>query len=127
MERRVTSHTEEEELNQRKQLLDLARKGNKDAIARLLELYQVQVYSGDNLPGTKPPKKPTKNVKTEKGKTPTPAKSNRSKKWSEPVASSSKEEKSSAKGKKDKKGNQAGKKAAPQTKSRAKSKARSTK
>jgi len=49
MERRVTSHTEEEEMNQRRYLLDLARKGDETAIGRLLELYQVKVYSGDKL------------------------------------------------------------------------------
>ena len=49
MERRVTSHTEEEEMNQRRSLLELARKGDETAIGRLLELYQVRVYSGDKL------------------------------------------------------------------------------
>jgi hypothetical protein len=49
MERRVASHTEEEEMNQRRRLLSLARKGDPKAISRLFELYQVRVYSGDTL------------------------------------------------------------------------------
>ena len=49
MERRAASHTEEEELNQRRRLLNLARKGDPKAINRLFELYQVRVYSGDLL------------------------------------------------------------------------------
>lgn len=49
MERRAASHTEEEEMNQRRRLLNLARKGDPKAINRLFELYQVRVYSGDNL------------------------------------------------------------------------------
>lgn len=49
MERRAASHTEEEEMNQRRRLLNLARKGDAKAISRLFELYQVRVYSGDNL------------------------------------------------------------------------------
>ena len=49
MERRPASHTEEEEMNQRRRLLNLARKGDLKAINRLFELYQVRVYSGDNL------------------------------------------------------------------------------
>lgn len=49
MERRVTSHTEEEEMNQRRRLLVLARKGDEKAITRLLDLYQVRVYSGEHL------------------------------------------------------------------------------
>ena len=32
MERRVTSHTEEEEMNQRRRLLTLARKGDQKSI-----------------------------------------------------------------------------------------------
>lgn len=44
MERRTASHTEEEEMNQRRKLLNLARKGDRKAIDRLLELYQVRVY-----------------------------------------------------------------------------------
>lgn len=47
MERRAASHTEEEELNQRKRLLNLARKGDPKAINRLFELYQVRVYTGE--------------------------------------------------------------------------------
>ena len=49
MERRAASHTEEEEMNQRRRLLNLARKGDPKAINRLFELYQVRVYSGDTL------------------------------------------------------------------------------
>ena len=53
MERRVTSHTEEEEMNQRRHLLTLARKGDSKAIHQLKELYQVRVYSGDKLKSLK--------------------------------------------------------------------------
>jgi hypothetical protein len=49
MERRPASHTEEEEMNQRRKLLSLARKGDSKAISRLFELYQVRVYSGNTL------------------------------------------------------------------------------
>ncbi len=49
MERRAASHTEEEEMNQRRRLLNLARKGDPKAIDRLFELYQVRVYSGEVL------------------------------------------------------------------------------
>ncbi len=49
MERRAASHTEEEEMNQRRRLLNQARKGEPKAIKRLFELYQVRVYSGANL------------------------------------------------------------------------------
>jgi len=49
MERRAASHTEEEELNQRRRLLSQARKGDPKAINRLFELYQVRVYSGELL------------------------------------------------------------------------------
>jgi hypothetical protein len=49
MERRPASHTEEEEMNQRRKLLSLARKGDPKAIGRLFELYQVRVYSGNTL------------------------------------------------------------------------------
>jgi hypothetical protein len=57
MERRTASHTEEEEMNQRRRLLNLARKGDRKAIDRLLELYQVRVYPVDSLnktPGRAP-------------------------------------------------------------------------
>jgi hypothetical protein len=47
MERRAASHTEEEELNQRRRLLNSARKGDPKAISRLFELYQVRVYTGE--------------------------------------------------------------------------------
>lgn len=47
MERRAASHTEEEEMNQRRRLLNAAKKGDQKAIARLFELYQVRVYSSD--------------------------------------------------------------------------------
>ena len=53
MERRVTSHTEEEEMNQRRDLLSLARKGDQKAVSKLMELYQVKVYSGDSLKSMK--------------------------------------------------------------------------
>ncbi|MET0515198.1 MAG: hypothetical protein ABW047_07725 [Nitrospiraceae bacterium] len=49
MERRAASHTEEEEMNQRRRLLSLARKGDVKAISKLFELYQVRVLSGDVL------------------------------------------------------------------------------
>ena len=49
MEKRAPSHTEEEEMNQRRRLLHLARKGDQKAIGKLFELYQVRVFSGDNL------------------------------------------------------------------------------
>ncbi|MDE3036211.1 MAG: hypothetical protein KGL03_12860 [Nitrospirota bacterium] len=49
MERRAASHTEEEELNQRRRLLNSARKGDPKAISKLFELYQVRVYSGELL------------------------------------------------------------------------------
>ena len=49
MERRAASHTEEEEMNQRRRLLGLARKGDPKAISKLFELYQVRVLNGDML------------------------------------------------------------------------------
>ena len=49
MERRVTSHTEEEEMNQRRRLLGLARKGDEKAINKLFELYQVKLYTGESF------------------------------------------------------------------------------
>lgn len=49
MERRTASHTEEEEMNQRRRLLNAARKGDSKAINKLFELYQVRVFSGDQL------------------------------------------------------------------------------
>ena len=55
MERRVTSHTEEEEMNQRRRLLTLARKGDQKAVEMLFELYQVRVFSGDALKKKKLP------------------------------------------------------------------------
>ena len=55
MERRVTSHTEEEEMNQRRRLLTLARKGDQKAVEQLFELYQVRVFSGDSLKRKKLP------------------------------------------------------------------------
>src|SRR5215467_3004501 len=45
MERRAASHTEEEEMNQRRRLLNAAKKGDQKAVARLFELYQVRVYN----------------------------------------------------------------------------------
>ena len=47
MERRAASHTEEEEMNHRRRLLNAAKKGDQKAIGKLLELYQVRIYSGD--------------------------------------------------------------------------------
>ena len=58
MERRVTSHTEEEEMNQRRRLLTLARKGDEKSIELLFELYQVKVFSGDALKKKKLPSFP---------------------------------------------------------------------
>ena len=49
MERRAAFSVLEEEMNQRRRLLNLARKGDPKAINRLFELYQVRVYSGDSL------------------------------------------------------------------------------
>jgi len=49
MERRAASHTEEEEMNQRRKLLNAARRGDAKAISRLFELYQVRVLSGEQL------------------------------------------------------------------------------
>ena len=54
MERRVTSHTEEEEMNQRRKLLTSARKGDEKAISKLFELYQVKIYTGELLKKVKP-------------------------------------------------------------------------
>lgn len=45
----MTSHTEEEEMNQRRHLLAQARKGVQKAINQLMDLYQVRVYSGDSV------------------------------------------------------------------------------
>ena len=47
MERRAASHTEEEEMNHRRRLLNAAKKGDQKAIGKLLELYEVRIYSGD--------------------------------------------------------------------------------
>ncbi len=47
MERRAASHTEEEEMNHRRKLLNAAKKGDQKAIGKLLELYQVRIHSGD--------------------------------------------------------------------------------
>jgi hypothetical protein len=49
MERRAASHTEEEEMNQRRKLLGAARRGDTKAISKLFELYQVRVLSGEQL------------------------------------------------------------------------------
>lgn len=49
MERRVASHTEEEEMNQRRKLLNAARRGDTKAINKLFELYQVRILSGEQL------------------------------------------------------------------------------
>ena len=58
MERRVTSHTEEEEMNQRRRLLTQARKGDVKSIELLFELYQVKVFSGEDLKKKKLPSFP---------------------------------------------------------------------
>ena len=47
MERRAASHTEEEEMNHRRRLLNAAKRGDQKAIGKLLELYQVRIHSGD--------------------------------------------------------------------------------
>ena len=49
MERRAASHTEEDEMNQRRKLLNAARRGDTKAIGKLFELYQVRVLSGEQL------------------------------------------------------------------------------
>jgi hypothetical protein len=59
MERRSASHTEEEELNQRRRLLNLARKGDPKAINRLFELYQVRVFTGEAFSRGRLPSWPT--------------------------------------------------------------------
>lgn len=56
-------------MNQRRRLLNLARKGDPKAITRLFDLYQVRVYSGDTL--SKAKRLPTFPVMHEKsGKAP---------------------------------------------------------
>ena len=47
MERRAASHTEEEEMNQRRRLLNAAKKGDQKAVVKLFELYQVRVYNNE--------------------------------------------------------------------------------
>jgi hypothetical protein len=69
MERRAASHTEEEEMNQRRRLLNLARKGDPKAISRLFELYQVRIYSGNALSKRKV-STPSSVVHQKSGKTP---------------------------------------------------------
>ena len=49
MERRAGSHTEEEEMNQRRKLLNAAKRGDQKAIGKLFELYQVRVMNPDQL------------------------------------------------------------------------------
>lgn len=49
MERRAASHTEEEEMNQRRKLLNAAKRGDQKAVAKLFELYQVRVMNPDQL------------------------------------------------------------------------------
>lgn len=49
MERRAASHTEEEEMNQRRKLLNAAKKGDQKAVGKLFELYQVRIFSGDQV------------------------------------------------------------------------------
>jgi septal ring-binding cell division protein DamX len=85
MERRAASHTEEEEMNQRRKLLNAARRGDTKAISKLFELYQVRVLSGDQLAKVNRtstymvPVKPTKGGKSAakgstKGAPPVPSK-----------------------------------------------------
>jgi hypothetical protein len=85
MERRAASHTEEEEMNQRRKLLNAARRGDPKAISKLFELYQVRVLSGDQLAKVNRtstymvPMKPTKEGKSvskvsTKGAKPVPTK-----------------------------------------------------
>jgi hypothetical protein len=45
MERRPASHTAEEELNERRRLLNAAKKGDQKAIAKIFELYHVRVHN----------------------------------------------------------------------------------
>ncbi|RMH35819.1 MAG: hypothetical protein D6690_08065 [Nitrospirae bacterium] len=84
MERRVTSHTEEEEMNQRRRLLALARKGDQKAIDTLFELYQVRIYTGDRLKKVKVPTAalltPPGKAKSEPEPKPKPAKTPSAKK-----------------------------------------------
>ena len=68
MERRVTSHTEEEEMNQRRRLLTQARKGDEKSIELLFELYQVKVFSGDALKKKKLPSFPVAKPSNGSGK-----------------------------------------------------------
>ncbi|MEQ1793952.1 MAG: hypothetical protein ABL970_07140 [Nitrospira sp.] len=49
MERRAASHTEEEEMNQRRKLLNAAKRGDQKAVGKLFELYQVRVMNPDQL------------------------------------------------------------------------------
>lgn len=115
MERRVTSHTEEEEMNQRRRLLVLARKGDEKAITRLLDLYQVRVYSGEHLRKSKiwkiskkttqdTKKTPQKALKKAAKKTPPKtlkktkvSKTTRTPPWRSPHAASTTHKKKSAK------------------------------
>ena len=59
---------EEEEMNQRRHLLTLARKGDQKAVSKLMELYQVKVYSGNSLKSLKIRKLPTPPSKPKKKK-----------------------------------------------------------
>ena len=79
MERRVTSHTEEEEMNQRRRLLTLARKGEQKSIDLLFELYQVKVFSGDALKKKKLPSFPVLKPSIGLGKTGSKASKNKGK------------------------------------------------
>ncbi len=81
----MTSHTEEEEMEQRRQLLALARKGDKKAIDQLMELYQVRVYSGKSLSVLKARKAQAASRKP-KRKRSVPL-SKRQPKWQKPLAS----------------------------------------
>lgn len=79
MERRAASHTEEEEMNTRRRLLNAARKGDAKAIGKLFELYQVRVLSGDQLAKVNKtstymvPVKPSRSGKSKGGKGAKPA------------------------------------------------------
>ena len=95
MERRVTSHTEEEEMNQRRRLLTQARKGDEKSIELLFELYQVKVFSGDELKKKKLPSFPV--AKPTNGSTKGGSKASKAKdKASKSALQDTKEEKGAA-------------------------------
>ena len=103
MERRAASHTEEEEMNQRRKLLNAARRGDTKAISKLFELYQVRVLSGEQLAkvnrtsaymvpatpakrGKSASPKPTKGAKQETAKPVKPEPKRRAKEAAKPSA-----------------------------------------